>query len=117
MYKQISKNPCNEKLKEKIVEIEKQLLDSHQKEKKNTEEKVIKACKKNRKYFFSYAKKYRKVKQNVGPIIDQKGDMKSNPKDMSEIILSHKIGKPIFYSKLLSVSIGLANKLLMRCLQ
>ena len=86
VYKQISKNPCNEKLKEKIVEIEKQLLDSHQKEKKNTEEKVIKACKKNRKYFFSYAKKCSKVKQNIGPIIDWKGDMKSNPKDMSKII-------------------------------
>ena len=86
VYKQISKNPCNEKLKEKIVEIEKLLLASHRIEKKSTEERVVMACKKNSKYFFSYAKKQSKIKQNIGPIIDQNGDVKLDPKDMAEII-------------------------------
>ena len=31
-------------------------------------------------------KKHSKGKQNIGPIIDQKGDMKSGPVDMSKMI-------------------------------
>ena len=47
VYKQILKNPCNEKLKDKIVEIERKILASHWSEKKNIEDKVVKACKSN----------------------------------------------------------------------
>ena len=83
---QITKNPLKKKLKEERLEIERKLLDSHKSERKRNEAKAVMECKTNRKYFFSYAKKLSKVRQNVGPIIDQNGEAISNPGDMSEII-------------------------------
>ena len=45
------------------------------------------AYKNNNKYLFSYGKKKQsKVKQNIGTIINRNGDVKSDPKDMAEII-------------------------------
>ena len=38
-YEQVLKNPCNKKLKEKIVEIERQLLASHWSKKEKYREK------------------------------------------------------------------------------
>ena len=37
-------------------------------------------------FFFSYAKKHSNIRQNVGPIIDKKGEAISEPEEMSEII-------------------------------
>ena len=54
--------------------------------KKRKEDKVIAACKNNRKFFFSYAKGLSKVRQNVGPIIDKNGEVISNNGDMAENI-------------------------------
>ncbi|CAL4247595.1 unnamed protein product, partial [Meganyctiphanes norvegica] len=69
-------------------DIEKELLGSHQREKNNKEVKAVEACKKNSKYFFSYAKKNSKIKQDIGPIIDPKGELISSPKEMSELLNS-----------------------------
>ena len=55
--KLISKYPLRATLKEERVEIEKKLLASHKSERKRNEDKAVTACKTNRKYFFSYAKK------------------------------------------------------------
>ena len=84
--KQIWKHPLREKLKEERAEIERKILASHKNERKRKEDKAIEACKNNPKYFFSYAKRLRKVKQNVGPIIDRKGEVISDNGDMAEII-------------------------------
>ena len=83
---QIMKYPLWVKLNEERLEIQRKLQASHKSKRKGNEAKAVMACKTNRKFFFSYAKKLSKVKQNIGPIIDQNGEAISNPGDMAEII-------------------------------
>ena len=73
-------------MKEDRAEIERKILASHKNERKRKEDKAIEACKNNPKYFFSYAKRLRKVRQNVGPIIDKKGEVITDNGDMAENI-------------------------------
>ena len=48
--------------------------------------RAVKNIKANSKYFFDYAKSKSKVKVDVGPLIDQDGNLTSDPLSMSEIL-------------------------------
>ena len=55
------------KLKEDLVRIERDLQESYRRKSTEDEANAVKAIKRNSKYFFSYAKKFNKVKAKVGP--------------------------------------------------
>ena len=48
--------------------------------------KAIKAIKQNFKYFFSYAKKFSKIKSKVGPLLRDNGDYTSDSKEMVDLL-------------------------------
>ena len=48
------------------------------------QEKTIAAIKANPKFFYKYAAKYRKIKSNVGPLINEQGQSVHEPKEIVE---------------------------------
>ena len=50
------------------------------------ERKAVEAIKKNSKYFFNYAKKFSKIKNSIGPLLNQKGEYVSNDTEMTETL-------------------------------
>lgn len=50
------------------------------------ERKAINNLKQNPRYFFSYAKKFSKLRSNIGPLRSDKGDLIDSSKDMAELL-------------------------------
>ena len=50
------------------------------------EEKAVAAIKKNPSYFYSYAKKFSRVKSKIGPLKDDQGYFVSDPKQMANML-------------------------------
>ena len=73
-------------LNEAIVEIEKRIMDSHDRERKENESKAIEKITNNSKYFFSYASKFSTAKSKIGPLINNAGKLVDDNKEMSEIL-------------------------------
>ena len=42
----------------------------------------------NPKFFFSYAKRFSKLRSNIGPLKDENGNLKHEPEDMANILQS-----------------------------
>lgn len=80
--KQIRKNPPREKLKER-AETERKIPASPKNERKR-KEKATEACKRTPKHLPPHAKQLSKVRQNVGPTTDKKGEAIPNEEDMAE---------------------------------
>ena len=57
-----------DKLTKELIQIEMKLQESRKNSTIYEEQKAIKSIKKNSKYFFTYAKKFSKVRQGVGPL-------------------------------------------------
>ena len=57
-------------LMQQLVSIEKELQRSHSEKRQLEETKAIEKIKTNPKFFFSYAKRFSKVKIGIGPLID-----------------------------------------------
>ena len=74
-----------EKLKRKLIEIEEDLEVSHANEAQAEETRVIRAVKKNPKYFYSYAKKKSVTRYAIGPL-QAEGRLVTNTKEMSELL-------------------------------
>ena len=74
------------KLKDRLVQIERELQDSYRKKALYDERNAIKAIKQNSKYFFSYAKKFSKIKSKVGPLLRDNGDYTSDSKEMADLL-------------------------------
>ena len=53
-----------------LIEIEKKLQKSYQFSREASEAKAVKNIKKNSKFFYAFAKKFSKVKSNIGPLKD-----------------------------------------------
>ena len=66
----LGQNHDAKKLKLEATNIEKDLQKSYRRSRELSEEKAVGAIKSNSKFFFSYAKKFSKVKSSVGPLID-----------------------------------------------
>merc|ERR1739838_676397 len=60
-------NKRKDSIKNAIIDIDKQLLTSHQNERNSEEMQAISNMKVNPKYFFTYAKKHIKTKSSIGP--------------------------------------------------
>ena len=63
------KNNRTLKLRQELVNIEKQLQVTYRKSLLEKEHKAAQAIKNNSKYFFNYAKRFSKVKTTIGPLI------------------------------------------------
>ena len=74
------------KLKDQLLRIEKELQNYYRKKSENDEKKAIKAIKKNVKYFFSYAKKFSKIKAKVGPLLHKYQKYISDSKEMADVL-------------------------------
>ena len=74
------------KLRQSLVQVEKDILKSHSKSKSYMEAKAVNSIKKNSKYFFSYANKLSKTASKVGPLTDKNGNVVTDSKDMADIL-------------------------------
>ncbi|MCP4459481.1 MAG: hypothetical protein GY816_15890, partial [Cytophagales bacterium] len=50
------------------------------------EQQAVSKVKDNPKYFYSYAKKFSKKKSNISMLFDENGTIKSNPKDIANLL-------------------------------
>ena len=74
------------KFQQEIVDNQTKLLKSHEAERLANETKITKGIKKNSKLFYSYAKRFLKKQEKIGPLKDDSGNIVSDPLQMSEII-------------------------------
>ena len=74
------------KLKSEAREVEKKLIKSYQKTRKDRENKAVNSIQRNVKYFFSYAKKFSTVKCGIGPLIDAAKDLVTSPIKMAKML-------------------------------
>lgn len=78
LYEDRRKKLCLE-----LTTIEKALKKSYDEEMSYQEEKAVQAIKRNTKYFYNYAKKFHKIKTNIGPLMDGH-EIISDPKKMAD---------------------------------
>ena len=50
------------------------------------EQQAVSKVKENPKYFYSYAKKFSKKKSNISLLYDKNGNIKSDPKDIANLL-------------------------------
>ena len=74
------------KLEKEASELDKQLKKSYETELAENEHKAVLAIGKNSKYFYSYAKKFSKIKAGIGPLLDATEKLVSCPAKMAEIL-------------------------------
>ena len=77
-----------DKLLAEVRMIEKKLKISYDNDLAESEHKAIVAISKNSKYFYSYAKKFSKIKSSIGPFLDSANNLVSCPAKMAEILKS-----------------------------
>lgn len=78
--------PKRRRLSDELVNIEIKLQESYRRKMKNDEKKAVDAIKKNPKYFFTYAKRFSKVKTKIGPLMKSNGEYTTNPKEMADLL-------------------------------
>jgi hypothetical protein len=74
------------RLKDKLVEIETAICNSHKNQRFAEETKAINSIKRNSKYFFKYAKKYATTKSSIGPLTAPDGSIVADPKEMCKLL-------------------------------
>lgn len=111
-------------LKEKVSIIEEKIMESHKEEKRREELKAVAAIKTNSKYFFSYAKKNKRVNAQIGPLIHQDGSILTSQYDIAEQLRMQyeksfstplpdmKIGDPTEFFRVRPEDTGSSDKLL-----
>ena len=75
-----------DKINMKIVNIEVQLMRSHENERQREESKVILNTKRNTKAFFKYTKQFSKQKNTIGPLLNKHGVKTDIPEEMCDIL-------------------------------
>ena len=75
-----------DKLLVEVRNIEKSLKSSYENDLAESESKAIAAISRNSKYFYSYAKRFSKIKSAIGPILDSANMLVSCPSKMAEIL-------------------------------
>ena len=84
----VSSPSTKRKLKTELIEIEKKLVKSQKTCKENEEHKAIQSIRKNSKYFFAYAKRFSKLKNDIGPLIDSAENVVSDSQGMADLLAS-----------------------------
>ena len=74
------------KIEKKIYNIEQKLLESHTNERMRKENDAISAILSNTKAFFRYAKQSNNKNTDIGPLVNENGDLEDDPKGKSEIL-------------------------------
>lgn len=75
-----------ELLRKELIQIEISIQKSLHKSASYQESKAISAIKTNPKFFFSYVKKFSKVKESVGPLLNEKLHYTNDPKEMADLL-------------------------------
>ena len=73
----------------KLINIEIMLQQSHQTTHDRNKQIAIESIKSNPRYFFSYAKKFSKVKTKIGPLLNEKNLYTSSSPEMANIFSDH----------------------------
>ena len=85
--KLIKKNSQTRKSKQKCIDIELLLQESHNCERVKAELDATSKIKTNSKYFFSYAKRFSKTKPKIGPLTNPATkNLTSNSQEMADIL-------------------------------
>ena len=79
-------SPSIAKLDRELNLLEISIRDAITDELEKREKKAVGCIKDNPSYFFSYAKRFSKLKSNVGPLRDSQGNLKHQPEDMANIL-------------------------------
>ena len=74
------------KLNGELIKIERNLQMMYRQHQIFTEAKAVSNIKINPKFFFNYAKKFSKIKSNIGPLIDDDGSYVTEPKTMAGLL-------------------------------
>lgn len=69
-----------------LIEVEIKIQDSLKHQSEFEEQKAVESIKRNPKYFFTYAKKFSKVKTGIGPLKDAANRIINCPRKMAEIL-------------------------------
>ena len=85
-----SKNPT---AKQKLIKLRAELYDLNQKinqsiitQQDQREYVAVERIKKNPRYFYSFAREKKKLKSNIGPLLNKEGDLTDNPIKMANIL-------------------------------
>ena len=70
----------------KLINIEILLKKSHQASQNQCEQEAINSIKSNPRYFFSYAKKFSKIKSKVGPSLNENNQYTSSCSEMANLL-------------------------------
>jgi len=100
--KQLGKNPTKtlqNRLNQELIEIELKLQKSYSNSTSAQEQKALDAIKRNPKYFFSYVKKFNKVKPSIGPLLNHDNHYATENLEMANILSSQ-------YSSVFSTPLG-----------
>ena len=82
----ITSEKRTEKFRSELVSIELALQKSLNEQVSTEEHKAMKSIKRNPKYFFSYVKKFAKVKSTVGPLQKEDEELTADPKEMANLL-------------------------------
>ena len=75
-----------EALGRRLIEIEKKLQLSYRQQADYEEDKAVQNIRRNPKFFYTYAKKFSKIKVGIGPLIDATKSLITCPHKMSEML-------------------------------
>jgi exonuclease III len=75
-----------DKLNTEMIDIENKLLASHMAERGSEEEKAVDNIKINSKYFFSYANRKIKNVSQIGPLLNEHGELEDDIEKMAQIL-------------------------------
>ena len=73
-------------LQEQLSLLQLSIRDSITEELSKREQKAVETIKSNPRYFYSYAKRFSKLRSNVGPLKDENGSLQHQPKTMADIL-------------------------------
>jgi len=73
-------------LTRRLIEIEKKIQSSQLQQAEYEESKAVENIKRNPKFFFSYAKRFSKIKIGIGPLINSAKTLLTSAKQMSELL-------------------------------
>ena len=76
------------KLSSELIDIEKKLTKSYKEEREYQEHIALGSIKKNVKYFYKYVCRFSKVKQKIGPLTDEAGNVINDSHTMANMFLN-----------------------------
>ena len=95
------------KIEKKIVNLEQKLLESHKQDRIRKENDAVSAILSNSKAFFKYAKQSNNKNCDIGPLVNENGDLENDPKGKSEIL--RKQYEKVFSTKKADIEVKIGN--------